>query len=1267
MNRSVRTSATTLILLFATSASAQPGAGTAPEAALLRGDSTQTRKRLAEAEQKLLGNTAGEAVEELQRVLDEAPDDLIMLDARRYRSARWVIHSLLAKLPADALRAYQDRIDQPARKLLEQGKRDRDARPLWLLLDRYFVSRPAEESLVLLGEFLFERGEFRAAEEQWRRLLPDAGADLSYPASKVDQALTRARIALAVIYQNDPLRAAAEVAAFKARYPDAAGSLAGRSGPLSGTLAAVLTARPRLPADASSGTAWPTFGGGPDRAGRVPGGIPAAWPSRPTWPETVPTDIGLPRPPGPGSLHVRQPLGHPVIVNGEVFVTDGVRLYGYDLRTGAGTGREKIPLIRSGDPHPDTQCTLTASGGLLYARVGPAVVRPAVTGEGKHESQILCLHPKPRELGIRWRLTPPEDDKTPSAWEGAPLVAERRLWAVYAKFESGRVIHVLACYDPADAEKAPDRPLWMTEVSDGQVPGGERVRHELLTLAGRHIVFCSNTGAIVAVDAATGRRAWGFRYPRARRVAPGACNDPAPPVAFAGCVYVAPADGEAVYALDAETGKLVWESGLTEGARILGVARNRLVIAVAGPLRGVRGLDLATGSHRSADGGWVQDSYGILSHGQGFVTDDVILWPTRAGLYFLDPETGRPGHRRGTPNALPNPVPGGFGHVAYADGVLVVVTSSVVCGLRAQSPRIDPPAPPLERFDAVIARAERELAAGRSDQAIASLADCAGSGFPTPLRAWAVARTLQLVPKTSDPIRLPAAVRGLLSPDILHEWLVPPDRVPVTLESYLQIVLGKESSVRSIPSITPPSPPCPPGLGAEAEIDHTLKLPAGMAPLNRIPGAGPEKRFFASGATTVTAIPIDQTATSEHTAADLFTHAAELPNGFVAAGPFAVAVYGPARAPLWVFRMPTTDPLPVGSPAFRFCTGSEPACPQLSSFYQAGTWLFARVGDYHLIALDLTAQRVAWVLDTAARSGYDPNLFPGAPRFGVHLTGMGSFLLAQLSDGRRWFIDVRSGRPVPFPPLGSATARNPWPHPPIAIGTDRLLVSDGPGLVRLLHLGGRVRWAFEVDREEGLTGAPAQVWARNETILVALQRNHGVELERVDPANGKLVWSGEPPFIDADRLDLARADADGDRVYLPVGNRIVAIALTRGKTVWEVDLPDARGTSGWTVRAGKTCVIAYPVEAIPAESPSAARDRLARSFIREPLLWRLPGLSATLYDNWVGRSVPVLLFDLKTGERVAQFEIPARGPSVTAHFGADATVIATGDRVVWLK
>ncbi|QJW97772.1 outer membrane protein assembly factor BamB family protein [Frigoriglobus tundricola] len=212
-----------------------------------------------------------------------------------------------------------------------------------------------------------------------------------------------------------------------------------------------------------------------------------------------------------------------------------------------------------------------------------------------------------------------------------------------------------------------------------------------------------------------------------------------------------------------------------------------------------------------------------------------------------------------------------------------------------------------------------------------------------------------------------------------------------------------------------------------------------------------------------------------------------------------------------------------------------------------------------------------------------------------------------------------------------------------------------------------MRWAYEVDRDDGLSGEPPQARAWGDVLLVAVRRNTGVEIERLGPADGKRVWSDEPVFADADRVDLRAADTDADRVYVPAANKLLALALGTGKTLWEADLPDARGTCGWVVRAGKTCVIAYPVEALPAEPPGAVWARLVRAFRAEPFVWRLPGLAATLYDAWVVRAVPVLLFDPESGKRLARIDIPARGPSVAAWFDADTAVVATGDRVVWLK
>ncbi|MCS6864923.1 MAG: PQQ-binding-like beta-propeller repeat protein [Gemmataceae bacterium] len=1245
------------VALLANAQSTMPGI---PDAATLRGESLQTRKRLIEAEQKLLNNLPTEAADDLQRILDECGDDLISLDNKQFHATRYYVHALLAKLPPDALKAYQDRIHQPARQLLEQAQRERDPRPLWQLLDRYFVSRPTEDGLLLLGDLLFERGDFRLAETIWRRLLPDGGADLAYPRPQTDPAVVRARLILAIIFQNDIDRAQRELTLLQTRHPNAHGTLAGHTGPLAKTLQRYLDSPPQLAAMAGTTAAWRTFGGDVERSGRVPHGIPHAWPARPTW--TQP-DEGLDRPPLPSPS--RTPFGHPVIYRGEIFVANGTTVLAFDLHTGKRT-RPPYTAALNFAAHPAVRashCTLTVADGLLYARIGPPLVRPPEpqsSGRYVADSAIVCLSLKTEgKFTELWKLFPPEDDKVATAWEGAPVVHNRRLWAVYAKFDAGRITHTLACYDPADTDKPPVRPQWTVDLCENTPSTLERSRHELLTLAGRNLVFSSNNGAIVAVDATTGRRRWAFRYPRTQKALSSAGNDPAPAVASDGRVFVAPVDGECIYAFDAESGRLLWESASTENARILGIARRRLIVAVAGPYRSLRGLNLETGSHRA--GGWVRGT-DLLTHGQGIVSDQAIVWPSREGLYLVNPDNGLP-YGEPLTSGFRNP----FGHVAYAEGMLVVVMANQIWAYRAQNTTVPPrpDASPRERFDIAMDGVEAALTRGQVKAAIAGLAELAASDLPPPFRAMAAARMVQLAPPMLPREQWPDELRKVLQPELLREWILTPDGMPVTLEQWLNQKLGP------LPTPSPATWPAgavakldPPNLSDKPTIRHTIALPPGVFPLQWLPGSSTPQRIFAAGAKHIIACPLDRSPSRHYATADIMTHVAEYPGGFVATGPFAVALYGTDPQPLWVFRLPVTERLPQASP-FRYRNGQEPDRPHLSSFTLAGGWLVARWGERHLIAWDLEARRVAWVLNAEGTAGYEPYAYPRAVQFGPQLSVCDKFVVVQRSDGKRWFVDRLTGRPMMQPALGEHTALTPWLHPPPLAGSHGLLFSDGPGLVRYAQIGRRVLWSFETEYTEGFTGEPAQVRVCGQHAFVAIRRNHGVEIERINMTNGQAVWSN-PVFVDTDRLNLAAATTDTDTLYLPTRDKLVAVAQRSGKTVWERELPDC--PRGWTVTmASHGRLLVYPTEAITQQRPQAVFSRWLKSFRREPLVWRLPGWCGTLYDAWMNRCAPVWVVDALTGQRLAHWELPARGPIVTAAFSTTAAVFATGDRIVWLK
>jgi hypothetical protein len=304
-------------------------------------------------------------------------------------------------------------------------------------------------------------------------------------------------------------------------------------------------------------------------------------------------------------------------------------------------------------------------------------------------------------------------------------------------------------------------------------------------------------------------------------------------------------------------------------------------------------------------------------------------------------------------------------------------------------------------------------------------------------------------------------------------------------------------------------------------------------------------------------------------------------------------------------------------------------------------------------------------------------VFPGVPTFGPHLYAAGSLAAVQLSDGRRWFVSVATGRvcdcggrsldgSVPSG-HGERTAGAPWAVPPARLKADRLAFSDGPGLVQVVSPAlGKAVWTYEAPGESSLSGEPPRVRALGDDVFVLVRRNHVCELDRLDPADGTPAWD-EPVFLDAGRVDLAAVDADDERVYVPAGGRLVAAWREDGSPAWRAELPALNGAAGWRVRAGRRAVIAYPTEAIPTEPVADVWGRVTRSFGRAPLAWRLPPLGETLAETWSDRRVPVLVFDPETGELLRRLTLPARGPVVTAHFDGDTALVVTGAGVTWLR
>ncbi len=626
---------------------------------VLSGESTRTARQLAAAAKLVEQGKTPEAVEQYQRVLTEAGDDLVPLDARHALQARRLCHLSLAAMPAEALALYRTRVDGQAKKWLEQGLADRDPTLLRRLVDETFCSRFTDRALDLLGDLAFEQGDFDEAMRWWRMLvLPASEKDkprrhkdeLVYPDPSVDVARVRAKQILAQLFRGEP-GYQAELQAFQKLHPRAQGRFAGRDGTYASILEGLAAQADALRAPPSADS-WTTFGGDAARNGQLPRarGTLARFPhfEGPTW--TIRIDTGaLVQDRGTDSSESGKVLGpstdarllsyYPVLAGNRVLVAGASFVSGYDLPT----GRRVLHYDLAADlgeaessvsPASDACYTLSASEERVFARLGAQRSGSSRRKTGA-DSFLVCLN-----LGttsgspLRWKVPAKSTEGPPAVFEGAPIVHQGRVYVAETRPSGVQALTSIACYDADRGALRWQREICATkEFKDNERP----IRHHLLTLAGPNLVYCSHSGAIIALDADAGRPAWAVRY--ASRGLKTRDGDPSPrslaPCLYAGGrVYAAPLDLDRILCLDALTGHLVWESTPLEVVHLLGAARGRLLFTSITPRKSIQALDLANGNTIRA---WYKpdDDSDLPSYGRGLLAGDWVFWPTRLGLYIL--------------------------------------------------------------------------------------------------------------------------------------------------------------------------------------------------------------------------------------------------------------------------------------------------------------------------------------------------------------------------------------------------------------------------------------------------------------------------------------------------------------------------------------------------------------------------------------------------------------------------------------------------------
>lgn len=658
-------------------------------------------------------------VDEYHRMTFESGDALVSLResppalgvAWSSGQVRRLCHQRLAKMPRSALASYRQRVDPDAQALLDEGRLRRLPEPLVRLVDDLFCSSVGGEAIDLLGDLAFERGDFEEARRWWKLLLPadDDEDALRFPDPKIDAARVEAKRLLARMFQGRLDEARAELTRYRREHPSAQGSLAGQVGTYAKILDATLNslAQKRI---GNNDEPWTTFGGNASR-NRILSQAPFTqlWEDGPTWRVKLPT---VSKETVPDRMTPKRSLAfHPVVVNHQVLIADHRSLVSHHLTTGKEMFRFDLKSARLQDPGaglvakvPLPRFTLAADHERAFVRLGRQAIGPR-NAEATNESYLVCIdltEPERDKKRLLWHVKASADDQFPAIFEGSPLVYDDRVYIALSRLVRGRLVTSIVCHDRLGRQR------WSREVCDTpefeDASSGPRYRHHLLTWADGQIVYCSHSGAIVAVDAWTGQPTWGVRYPSrgtSVELEP-APRGQTPCVAADGLVVAAPADSDRLFCIDANTGTVNWELEGQEIDQLLGVAQGRIYATTRS---GVIALDVKSG--RSV---WSQPAEGRLpSLGRGLIAGNWLFNPTRDPLLPCRAMTLKSGRmEREAATMLPElaffepsmlhllPV----GNFAFGEGSLVIAGQSELC-VFVPTHRLSPEPRPHARLEPI--------------------------------------------------------------------------------------------------------------------------------------------------------------------------------------------------------------------------------------------------------------------------------------------------------------------------------------------------------------------------------------------------------------------------------------------------------------------------------------------------------------------------------------------------------------------------------------
>ena len=616
--------------------------------------------------------------------LERGPNTVVPLDAVRAVGIRDYINGQIASWPEEGKAAYRRRADPLAEHAFQGAKRGRDVDALELLVDQYPFSSVVDDALVLIANLRLDAGDCASAADALGRLLDREGAS--------ERAVIFARLGLAWACAGRRKELEDLTKRVERDLPNAEVQVGESRVGLAQHLKA-LASQIRVAAAAAAPLAlpaWETIGGGPSGTRLAEPGVELA---KAAWMDV----IGLPRLDGEEEAVFRRSMAlvptaeyrplFPAVSDGILYVHNGLVLTAYNFYA---KQPEKLWQFRlptpSGEVMFDNRVIYapTVHDGRVYANL-----IASVGGEENQLGYVRVKFPFPRralhaldaytgkllwKIGGKLGVDALEEN---ASFATAPVAEGGRLYvgAVKQKLSTDPFQHYVLCLDPASG-----RVLWSTYIASGGTEinlFGNPTRESLgspVSVTDDSVYYCTNHGAIAALDKKSGRIRWTRRY-KQQQVMPTRSVYvqknrlewvSSPPVAARGTVVVTPTDSQNLYAMDAQTGQLRWDRprgsdvrtvyGVRDGTLVLGGERVEL-------------CDLLTGRPTSPP---MADE--LRGSGRGVLAEDGIYVPGQDKLRRLNWD--------GTwDEASARRWPGGVadgGNLIIVDGAVVLATQDSV-------------------------------------------------------------------------------------------------------------------------------------------------------------------------------------------------------------------------------------------------------------------------------------------------------------------------------------------------------------------------------------------------------------------------------------------------------------------------------------------------------------------------------------------------------------------------------------------------------------